>query len=243
MHVYKGIPFSRKPDVIHRAPPEPLGSESSLQRYHGVYIFRLKSDGPSMQSRQQIRRSMRQQRAQLSAIQKLAAAKAMAKIMLATGKLQRAQRIAFYMPVGGEIDCHLLLAYARRLKKKCFLPVLHPLQHTSLWFAEYSNNKNLIRNRYGILEPNLKKCCVIPAWTLDLVFVPLVAFDKKGNRLGMGKGYYDRSFAFTKKRMRKPLLIGLAYEFQRCANISVESWDVALTAIVTEQNYYARHSA
>lgn len=192
-----------------------------------------------MQSRLDIRRAIRQKRALLSPQQQRHAATALTKIALNSAKLQFAKRIAFYLPIHGEINDQLLLIHAQRLKKHCYLPVLHPLRHNALWFAEYKNNKDLIRNRYNILEPNLKKCRLIPAWTLNMVFVPLVGFDKQGNRLGMGKGYYDRTFAFTKKSSAKKLsLIGLAYEFQRCQNIPTESWDVSLDAVITEKSTY-----
>jgi 5-formyltetrahydrofolate cyclo-ligase len=74
---------------------------------------------------------------------------------------------------------------------------------------------------------------------LDAVIVPLLGFDNNGNRLGMGGGYYDRSFAFRKQRRawRRPLLIGVAYSFQQVDAIQTEPWDIPLDAVITEQEF------
>ena len=75
---------------------------------------------------------------------------------------------------------------------------------------------------------------------LDLILAPLVGFDTHGNRLGMGGGYYDRTFAYLKHRLhwQKPRLIGLAYELQRVADLANHAWDVPLQSVVTEQHIY-----
>jgi 5-formyltetrahydrofolate cyclo-ligase len=75
---------------------------------------------------------------------------------------------------------------------------------------------------------------------LDLILLPLVAFDESGQRLGMGGGFFDRSLAFLawRQHWRKPHLIGLAYDFQKVAALPREPWDVPLDAVVTDQNVY-----
>jgi 5-formyltetrahydrofolate cyclo-ligase len=75
---------------------------------------------------------------------------------------------------------------------------------------------------------------------LDVILMPLVAFDGQGNRLGMGAGYYDRTLAFLRHRRhwRKPRIIGLAYEFQRMPALPAEPWDVPLDGIITEAGFY-----
>jgi 5-formyltetrahydrofolate cyclo-ligase len=77
-------------------------------------------------------------------------------------------------------------------------------------------------------------------WSLDLVFVPLVAFDKEGHRLGMGGGYYDRTFAFKTKHshLKGPKLIGLAHDFQLQSQLPVMPWDIPLNAVITEAAIY-----
>lgn len=70
-------------------------------------------------------------------------------------------------------------------------------------------------------------------------FLPLVAFDAKGRRLGMGGGFYDRAFAFKNKYKRLgPMLIGLAHSIQEVESLDVEHWDIPLDAIVTEKKVF-----
>ena len=73
---------------------------------------------------------------------------------------------------------------------------------------------------------------------LDLVFVPLVGFDPRGNRIGMGRGFYDSCFAFRRRlrHWRRPLLVGVAYDAQCVPVLPVETHDVPLDAIVTESS-------
>ena len=98
-------------------------------------------------------------------------------------------------------------------------------------FAEYTTHTTLIANRFGIDEPpaNSSLCALED---LEVIFLPLVAFDEKGNRLGMGAGFYDKTLAVLKRRS---LLVGLAYECQRADSIPHDVWDVRLDYVVTEQ--------
>jgi 5-formyltetrahydrofolate cyclo-ligase len=75
---------------------------------------------------------------------------------------------------------------------------------------------------------------------LDLVLVPLVGFDARGNRLGMGGGFYDRHFSFLRNRRawRRPLLIGIAFDVQRVPQLRDSAHDVPLWGIVTERGIY-----
>jgi 5-formyltetrahydrofolate cyclo-ligase len=92
----------------------------------------------------------------------------------------------------------------------------------------------------GIPEPERTHHQRIRPTALDLVLTPLVGFDDTGHRLGMGGGYYDRTFGFLNKRTRwrKPRLMGLAYELQRCQTLTRASWDVDLDAVATELAVY-----
>ena len=95
-------------------------------------------------------------------------------------------------------------------------------------------------NRYRIPEPDARYCRAMKRQFLSLVLMPLVAFDAKGNRLGMGGGYYDRAFNQTQwpYKTRRPLLVGVAHEFQRVPELPTESWDVPLDAVITEREIY-----
>jgi 5-formyltetrahydrofolate cyclo-ligase len=103
-----------------------------------------------------------------------------------------------------------------------------------LTFREVRPGSNLIRNDFGLLEPETG--AEIDRRRLDLVLTPLVAYDAERRRIGMGGGYYDRTFAFLKNRtlMFKPKLVGLAFNCQRVKKIAENPWDIPLYRIVTE---------
>jgi 5-formyltetrahydrofolate cyclo-ligase len=151
------------------------------------------------------------------------------------------QHIAGYWPMQGEISPLPILEQALLVKKKWYLPIIKPLKEKSLLFVEYRKDDLLTINRFGVLEPLLKKEAIFPAAKLDLVLVPLVAFDRFGQRLGMGKGYYDYTFAFLRKNtsptLKKPYLLGLAYDLQETETIPQEGWDIPLNGILTESRY------
>jgi 5-formyltetrahydrofolate cyclo-ligase len=147
------------------------------------------------------------------------------------------QRIACYFAQDNEFDCSPIIESIWQAKKNCFLPVLSDQHNQGLTFAAYHPNDTLCLNRYNIQEPKDK--AILPAEELDLVFVPLVGFDLQGNRLGMGGGYYDRTFAhLQKKNIKKPYLMGLAFECQYVAEIPEESYDIPLDAVLTEKKLY-----
>lgn len=157
----------------------------------------------------------------------------------------QSKKIAFYFPTKGEVDPIPLMQKAFTMRKSCYLPVLHPFKHNRLWFVEYKPGDILRMNSYGILEPDIRYRPIIPSWALDLVITPLVAFDESGNRLGMGKGYYDRTFAFLlqKRYSNHPHLVGLAYEFQKVPHLTVNPWDVPLHRVVTEKGIHLPNRA
>ena len=100
----------------------------------------------------------------------------------------------------------------------------------------YPSSNPLISNRFNIIEP---LAIGMPANIrhFDLILVPLVAFDRNGNRLGMGGGFYDRALAFKNHNssLRRPRLIGVAHHFQEVDEINPQPWDVRLDAILTDR--------
>lgn len=117
------------------------------------------------------------------------------------------------------------------------MPVLDLKTSGKMNFVIYQPERKLHLNKYRILEPEYTD--IFPVAQLDLVILPLVGFDMRGNRLGVGGGYYDRSFAFKLQNMENPpLLYGLAYDFQRQQTIPKDEWDVPLNGVITEKNIY-----
>ena len=190
-----------------------------------------------MNDRQTIRLGIQKKRSQLSPTTYLQAAIEMSDYVANTTWFRRSRHIAFYQAVRGELDSSYLFQRAWEMGKVCYLPVCHPLHHQSLLFLPYFPGEKLIQNRYGIFEPDIRTHHPRKPFALDLVFTPLLAFDAYGNRLGSGKGYYDRTFAYFRyfPNTSRPLLVGLAYAFQEVAKISAESWDVPLDKMVIFQ--------
>src|SRR5205814_709954 len=95
-------------------------------------------------------------------------------------------------------------------------------------------------NRLGIAEPKVSARDLVRAEDVDLVLLPVVAFDARGNRLGRGAGFYDRSLAFRRHRrhLQRPHLLGLAHDFQRVAAVPVDAWDVPLDGVITDRAVY-----
>jgi 5-formyltetrahydrofolate cyclo-ligase len=186
---------------------------------------------------------MRRSRRALTATQQRLAAERLCQKVFATPQFLRAKAIALYLPNDGEIDPTPIIKRCWALGKRTYLPVLHPIAHNRLWFIEYTAKTAMTKNCYGILEPKMQHLGRRAAWSLDLVLLPLVAFDAQGNRMGMGGGYYDRSFSFKriKGREQRPALIGLAHELQRVEQLPIESWDIPLCAIATDHRIYKAH--
>lgn len=187
----------------------------------------------------QLRRALRTQRRALSPAQQAAASTAVAAMVAALPAFRYARRIGFYLAHGGELDPAPLRQRAQRLGKGCYLPVLHPLGHNRLHFVAWREGEPLVRNRFGIQEPRLQR--PVPIWSLDLILVPLVAFDAQGNRLGQGAGFYDRTLAL-RRRGHRPLLIGLAHGFQQVPLLPTAPWDVPLDGIATERRFLPAQS-
>jgi len=188
----------------------------------------------------QLRRALRTRRRALSPAQQAAASAAVDAVVAALPAFRRARRIGFYLAHGGELDPAPLRRRAQHLGKGCFLPVLHPFGNNRLHFVAWREGEPLVRNRFGIPEPRLRR--PVPAWTLDLILVPLVAFDARGNRLGQGAGFYDRTLAFRRRGRRHPLLIGLAHGFQQVPLLPAAPWDVPLDGIATERRFLSARS-
>lgn len=168
----------------------------------------------------------------LSDSERHAAAEAAVKLFTNSPFFVNSQQIACYLAHGKEFDCSLLIKAIWQANKNCYLPVLS--QEKSLEFVLYNENDPLDFNRYHILEPTKRK--IIPVQTLELVVTPLVGFDLQGNRLGMGGGYYDRTFQFMReKNFQNPYLLGLAYAFQQVVKLPSDPWDVRLNGVLTEE--------
>ncbi len=187
-----------------------------------------------MIDRHTIRQIIRNKRKELPLVIQHQAARMVSQTIAQTAWFQNSQSLAFYCSIHGELDALPLMELAWEQGKICYLPVCHLSVPNTLCFLPHYPSEPLKPNQYGILEPSVTSHPPTAAEKLDLVFTPLVAFDRQGNRLGSGKGYYDRTFAFLQKTSAKskPVLIGLSYAFQEVENLLPNSWDIPLEKVV-----------
>lgn len=146
----------------------------------------------------------------------------------------QSRHIACYLACMEEFDSQPLIKAIWQAKKGCYLPVV--TKEKLLQFVQYTAGDDLRRNQYSILEPS-NTANIIPLPQLDIVIIPLVAFDSDGCRIGSGSGCYDRTFAFRREQheFSKPWLLGLAYAKQQAAKLPVDTWDVNLDGVLTEK--------
>ena len=156
-------------------------------------------------------------------------------ILSQQAEFQSAKRIALYMSMPDELQTTPIFPMAFAAEKICTVPVLVPKDMLS--FVVIHPHTAWKTNRYSILEPDSGSPEHIAPESLDLVLVPLVSFDDSGQRLGMGAGYYDKTFAFRQHRATPPL-IGLAFECQRHDKLPTAAHDIGLDAVVTEKTCY-----
>ena len=179
-----------------------------------------------------LRKSLREKRQALSSGLQIKASQKITGLVSSKLFFQRASNLAFYLPFDGEVNPTDLFLLAHSLGKKCFLP---QITGESLIFSQFIPDRTeLKKNRYNIFEPVSTES--VPADTLDLVFMPLVAFDRNGNRIGMGKGYYDHTFSEKSKWSKMPLLLGIGHSFQE-ATLRPHPKDIPMDAVVTELEF------
>lgn len=188
---------------------------------------------PNPLSPQDLRKHIKQQRMRLSESESQRLSQAAVQHLSRQRFFKTARNIAIYLPVRGEADPRDLLEYSHP-QQHFFLPVLSLSHNSHLIFVEWNQHTKFRKNRFNIPEPLLARQRILNARQLDLVITPLVAFDRQGSRLGMGGGFYDRSFA-AKLYLKhpQPLLVGFAYPFQEVEYLERQVWDVPLDASCT----------
>ena len=189
---------------------------------------RMKSTQQTL--RNQLRQQIRKTRANLTALQQQQAEDSITQQALALIEERNAQHIALYVSFDGEISTDKLIKTLWAQDKHVYLPVLHPFNPNHLLFLRYLPDTPMLKNKFGIWEPKLNVQNVLPLYELDILFTPLVAFDKEGNRLGMGGGFYDRTLQNWQNSSF--ITVGLAHQCQQVEQLPTEAWDVPLYRIL-----------
>jgi len=196
---------------------------------------------PDREARDEVRRElrarMRRARAALPAGERIKAAALLAENLSQLPELATDERVAGYWASDGELPLAGVLPPLLARGARYHLPVVPAKLRKPLWFAPWRTGQPVRANRFGIPEPEDAERTVVAAESLELVLVPLVAFDRSGHRLGMGGGFYDATFAFLAEgvRPRRPLLVGIAYAFQELEHLAPEAHDVHLDFVCTER--------
>jgi len=184
------------------------------------------------QSRVELRRRMRAQRTALPASARISAATGLAEQLLPLIENQPPGYLAGYWAMDGELPLHVLVPRLPPGRIYC-LPVLHA--DRCLRFAPWRAGDPITTNRFGIPEPLVDDSSLLSAQQIRIVLLPLLGFDRRGNRLGMGGGWYDRSVAFRKQQQAPPVLVGIGYAFQETEAGPIAEWDVPLDFVATER--------
>jgi len=186
-----------------------------------------------MSERQALRRHFRAERRALSGEIQQQHAQAVARTLSVSTQVRDAPCIGLYWAADGEVDLAPLVAGLDPTKRLA-LPVVD--SQKKMAFYHYRPGDPLVPNRFQIPEP-ARDAGLVDGNSLDLLLIPLVAFDSSGTRLGMGAGYYDRYLA-TLDAVRRPRTIGVAHEVQRSeAPLPAAAWDIPLDAVITEAGW------
>ncbi len=192
-----------------------------------------------MQSKTALRKIFRHRLASLTPVAREEAAQVVAMLFSQQAFFKTSRHIACYLSLPSEFNVSPLIEMIWQAKKNCYVPAL--AAEGKLHFVRYDDGMALHANRYGILEP-VQSSEIFPASELDVVVVPLLAFDKAGHRLGTGGGYYDKTFAFLQADStaphRKPQLIAAACAVQEAKTLPADTWDILLQAAITEKGVF-----
>lgn len=175
-----------------------------------------------MEGKRDVRQQMLEKRDGLDAREIAVRSKRIQDFLLNSKEFGSAKVVGAYYSFGSEVKTDLIIQKAKALGKKVALP---SVEGERLAFYELSSGKYLVKGRFGIIEP----LPYGPVDKIDLLVVPGIAFDKKGYRLGYGKGYYDKFLA-----KKEVFSVGLAYSFQLIDSLPSGEYDKRMHAIATE---------
>ena len=153
--------------------------------------------------------------------------KSIEKKLMESTEFKKSNNVLFYISYDNEVNTHDIIKKTIKSNKEVYVPI-SDVENKEIIISKLEDWNNLSVGAYGILEPNIKNN--FPLDKIDLIIIPGIAFDDKGNRLGHGMGYYDKLLQKKKKSTK----IGLAFEFQIIKQICVQKHDIPVDKIITE---------
>jgi 5-formyltetrahydrofolate cyclo-ligase len=190
----------------------------------------------NLQNKTEIREALIKKRKDILPAERTSAGLSAAALFQKSDLFQNNKNFACYFAMDSEFDCAPIIELILNADKKCYIPTLSIYHKQQLQFSLYQDNMPLQKNRFQIHEPMFAEKISIDR--LDVVFFPTVGFDLQGHRLGMGGGYYDRTFESIDEK-NKPFFLGLAYELQKIDALPKDTWDVCLDGVLTEEKIYS----
>lgn len=181
-------------------------------------------------TKEDIRRVMLKRRREMSQEEIDEKSKRIAEVLLSLDFIQNSQTFMVYVNMPGEVRTERIIEDLLKAGKTVAVPVCIP-KTVELLASEIKGLDELMPGHYGILEPRKELIRPVDPKILEVIIVPGIAFDIRGNRIGHGKGYYDR---FLRKVPPFAKKVGLAFEFQVMPNVPVCHFDVPMDMIITE---------
>ena len=186
-----------------------------------------------LSTKRALRKHFRQVRSDVSRAQRQIWAPRLNRHVLAADQVQKARTVAAYLAFDSEPDLRFSMTQLHRRGVTVALPVVPAQDEQVLSFRQWSPATPLQPNQLGISEPT--QSAPVPVETIDVMLLPLVAYDTAGSRLGMGAGWYDRTLGANDHR---PWLAGVAWSIQAAPSVPIDPWDVPLDAVVTEAGWF-----
>jgi 5-formyltetrahydrofolate cyclo-ligase len=185
-----------------------------------------------------LRRSLRALRRSLPYDERLTAERAIHCSLRRMNLLRRGYRVAVYLAMPGEVNLQPSIEAAWNAGCILYVPRVASRRRCTMHFVSLLPGARLRQNAYGVAEPVTSASARVDSRHLDAILMPVVGFDRNGNRLGMGAGYYDRALRHLRdgsRRWRRPRLVGIAFACQQVERIVPSAWDIPLDFVVTER--------
>lgn len=184
-------------------------------------------------SKHELRKHFRKLRGNITRDQRQSWTPELNRHLLAAQAIRTADTVAAYLAFDGEPDLRFTLTQLHRRGTTVVMPVLPAKRGATLAFRQWSPATPLQPNHLGISEP--VQSTHVSLESIDVMLMPMVAYDTSGSRLGMGAGWYDRTLGNHKDR---PLLAGVAWSLQCSPTVPIDPWDIPLDAVVTEEGWF-----